>query len=157
MVMIYTDLNFHGFSSKYFSTPLNIADHLVPTYSLLLPLFDEAVRCSDGNRYRIFPYRKNKIIKSLRRMPSLGRVWPGSTRAAASPETRSYKSWLRPRTRRRAPAPLQYVQKRSYLRRRLVRLCCQSCRRARAGARPNTPLVCSWHRQSYLSAKMDNS
>ena len=73
--MIYTDLNFHGFSSKYFSIPLNIADHLVPTYSLLLPLFDEAVRCSDGNRYRILPYKKNKTIKLLRKMPSLVCSW----------------------------------------------------------------------------------
>lgn len=50
-----TYLNCHFFSSKNFSTlPLQSA-HRFPTYSFLPVLMEEAVRCSEGNLYKIFP------------------------------------------------------------------------------------------------------
>lgn len=56
------NLNCHFFSLKNLSIPPTKSVHLFPTYSFLPLLLEEAVRCRDGNLYRIFPYTNIFVI-----------------------------------------------------------------------------------------------
>lgn len=58
------NLNCNFFSSRNFSTPPTQSAHLLPTYSFLPLLGEEAVRWRDGNRYRIFPCIKKQRCAS---------------------------------------------------------------------------------------------
>ena len=56
------NLNCNFSSLKNFSIPPTQSVHLLPTYSFLPLLWEEAVRCRDGNLYRIFPYTNSFVI-----------------------------------------------------------------------------------------------